>query len=158
MNAKVAYLEDRAVVAVAGPDAGHFLHNVVTADIATLEAGEAAYGALLTPQGKVLFDFFILSTDAAYLVDCARDQMAGLIQRLTMYKLRADVSIEPDAGGKVYAIWDGTPPEAAKTYADPRCRDMGWRAIGPLQANASCEVYAALRVAVGGADTMADSG
>ncbi len=158
MNAKVAVLEDRAIIAVAGPDAGTFLHNVVTADIAALAEGEAAYTALLTPQGKILFDFFVLNTGAAYLIDCAREQTAGLVQRLTIYKLRADVTIAPDADAKVYAIWDGPPPRGVPAYADPRCADMGYRASGQLEATSGIDDYTAHRIALGIADTMRDIG
>ena len=54
-----ARLDDRAIVSVSGPDAEHFLQNIVTADLDALQAGEAKPSALLTPQGKILFDFLI---------------------------------------------------------------------------------------------------
>ena len=88
-------LPDRAVIGVQGPDAGHFLHNLLTADIEHLEPGAASYAALLSPQGKILFDMLVLQ-DAGGLPDRLRRQPgAGLVQRLGMYKLRAKVEIAP---------------------------------------------------------------
>ena len=54
-----AHLNDRALISVSGPDAEHFLQNIVTTDLDVLAAGEAKPGALLTPQGKILFDFLV---------------------------------------------------------------------------------------------------
>ena len=54
-----AQLKDRALISVSGPDAEHFLQNILTTDLDTLGTGETKPGALLTPQGKILFDFLI---------------------------------------------------------------------------------------------------
>ena len=87
------FLPGRAILKIAGPDARHFLHNLLTADIEALAPGDATYGALLTPQGKILSDVFVFSDGTAYLIDCARTQKHDLLKRLAMYKLRAAVSI-----------------------------------------------------------------
>ena len=75
---------DRAVLALEGAEAEHFLHNLVTADILALTVGEARYTALLTPQGKILFDFFVLKTAEGYLLDCAAAQLEELMKRLNI--------------------------------------------------------------------------
>ena len=89
-----AFLADRAVIRVNGPDAEHLLQNIVTTDLDGLAEGEARPGALLTPQGKILFDFLV-SRDGAdgFLLDCRRDAAPDLLRRLTMYRLRAKAEL-----------------------------------------------------------------
>lgn len=91
-------LADRALVRVAGPDAEHFLQNIVTADLTELPDGALKPCALLTPQGKILFDFLIArdGTDA-FLIDCRADVADDLVRRLMLYRLRAKAEIsKPD--------------------------------------------------------------
>jgi folate-binding protein YgfZ len=88
---------DRAAILVEGPDAGHFLQNVLTPDLDALAADEARPGALLTPQGKILFDFLISRRgEAGFLIDVAADSASDLVRRLTLYRLRAkaDISVQ----------------------------------------------------------------
>ena len=93
--------------------------------------GEAGWAALLTPQGKILFDFLVLEQGDGYLLDCAVGQLEELKKRLAFYKLRAAVTIEPLPGKRVVAL----PPDAsldsatAIVFADPRISEMGSRAI-----------------------------
>lgn len=95
-----AFLPDRALIRVSGPEAEHFLQNLVTTDIAALPVGEAWPGALLTPQGKILFDFLVARDGEELLLETAAGQQGDLVKRLTMYKLRAAVTITvgPEAG------------------------------------------------------------
>ena len=158
MNAKIANLDDRTVLVVAGPDARDFLHNVVTADVAALEPGDATYSALLTPQGKVLFDFFVFKDGERFVIDCADEQAAALLQRLTMYKLRADVTITPESDAVISAAWGGEAPSAEQSYADPRTSALGGRVVGAIEANATLADYHAHRIALGIADTAKDIG
>jgi folate-binding protein YgfZ len=158
MPAKIARLQDRTILRVTGPEAEAFLHNIVTADIHGLAEGAAAYTALLTPQGKILFDVFIVRSNDGYLIDCARDQSAALLQRLAMYKLRTDVSIAPDDDTPIHALWDGDPGAALTAIPDPRTPDMGWRLYGEAQTSASLSDYHAHRIARGIADSIQDIG
>ena len=120
-------LPGRAVLAVSGPEAGHFLHNLLTADTEHLGDGEARYAALLNPQGKILFDMIVLRRGEAFLIDCAAVQRADLLKRLAMYKLRArvDIAARDDLHVSV------SPDEIAGGFPDPRTAAIGWRAIGP---------------------------
>jgi len=145
-------LPGRAVVSVRGPEAGHFLHNLLTADIDQLGEGQAAYAALLTPQGKILFDMFVLKAGDGYLIDCSASQRADLLKRLSMYKLRAKVEI---AGRDDLAV-NASPGEIAGGYRDPRDPAIGWRAIGAPAGEA--QGYDAARIAAGLADSTADLG
>ena len=111
-------LPGRAVVRIEGPEARHFLHNLLTADIATLRPGEARYGALLTPQGKILFDLMVYDAGGAFLADCARSQLPELIKRLTFYKLRAKLTLAED-GAMAVGVSPVEPAEELK-FRDPR--------------------------------------
>lgn len=145
---------DRAVLRIEGPDAAHFLHNLLTADIEALGSGAATYAALLTPQGKILFDLFVVAEGAGYLVDCSVAQKAELVKRLTFYKLRAKVTITDLAGMCI-----GVSPEARPgAYRDPRCSAMGWRFIADAGSLPIAEDYEAARIAAGLADSDADLG
>jgi folate-binding protein YgfZ len=125
----VAHLKDRAVIAVAGPEARSFLQGLITNDVEKLEPGKGLYAALLTPQGKILFDFFLVEGDAAILIDCRGETREALLKRLTLYKLRSKVSIEPRDQLAVLAEWNGTVARNAISYADPRLPELGRRAI-----------------------------
>lgn len=145
-------LPGRAILSVGGPEAGHFLHNLLTSDIDHLAEGQAAYAALLTPQGKILFDMIVVAQGDGYLIDCAAGQRADLLKRLAMYKLRAKVEI---AARDDLAV-GVSPTEIAGGFRDPRDGAIGWRMIGTPQGEA--EGYDAARIAAGLADSAADLG
>lgn len=130
--AEICQLTDRGVLEVTGADAQGFLQGLVTNDVEKLEPGGARHAALLTPQGKILFDFFIVAADDGYLIDVAKDKAAELAKRLGFYKLRAKVEIK-DFGDNmaILAIWQATSVSgpASQFYLDPRLADMGWRAV-----------------------------
>jgi folate-binding protein YgfZ len=122
-----AHLEDRSVVAISGPEARSFLQGLITNDVEKLAPGKAIYTALLTPQGKILFDFLATEGDGAVLLDCARDARDALIKRLTMYRLRAKVEIAPREQLSVYA---GEAGPRGLVFDDPRLAALGKRCIG----------------------------
>ncbi|MFM9861872.1 folate-binding protein [Pseudoxanthobacter sp. M-2] len=123
-------LAERGVVRVGGPDAAHFLNNLVTSEVEHLADGEAAYAALLTPQGKMLFDFLALREADGYRLDTAAENAAALAQRLGFYKLRARVTVaDLSADEAVIAFWGGEPPATLPgvAYTDPRLPALGKR-------------------------------
>jgi folate-binding protein YgfZ len=103
-----ACLADRALVSVSGPDAEHFLQNLLTVDLDNLDAGEARPGALLTPQGKILFDFLISrESEDAFLLECRAGTQHDLVRRLALYRLRAKVDISTRDQSLVVVRWNG---------------------------------------------------
>jgi hypothetical protein len=120
-------LTDRASVRVSGEDWRGFLQGLLTQDVETLGVGELRYGALLTPQGRLLVDLFILGTEDGVLLDVAADRREDLIRRLTMYRLRSKVVIAADKAG-VFAAFGEDP--GAGWIADPRLPALGWRGYG----------------------------
>ena len=149
----IAHLEDRAVLAIAGPEARPFLQGLITNDVERLGVGVGVYAALLTPQGKILFDFFLVEGDGAILLDCHVSARDALLKRLTMYKLRAKVTIEARDQLAVLAEWDGEHARYAIAYRDPRLASLGSRAIiakGEMHAGlATAAIYHEHRLALG---------
>jgi folate-binding protein YgfZ len=125
---RYSILENRAVVSLTGEQAVDFLQNLVTNDIAPVEAGRAVYAALLTPQGKYLFDFFIVRHDDKLLLDCEAARQADLVKRLSFYRLRAPIGIE-DASAS-YRIAAGFGDDAADAFTMSREAGVATDVIG----------------------------
>ncbi len=136
-------LDDRSVLAITGADRIGFLQGLVTNDLNRLKDG-LVYAALLTPQGKYIADFFLAERGEAVLLDVKADLAPVLMQRLTLYKLRADITIAPSG----LSVWRGlaAPPEGA--LPDPRHPALGWRLYGdtPLPGEEATIDWDALRV------------
>ena len=132
---KSAFLPDRGVIKVAGEDARNFLNGLITTDVDRLKPGLGRFGALLTPQGKIIVDFLITEAPGGhgggFLIDCPKPLADGLATKLKFYKLRAKVTVEILELG-VLAAWDGQPatqPDLA--FADPRNAELGTRILIP---------------------------
>jgi tRNA-modifying protein YgfZ len=145
---KSTLLTERGVIKVVGDGARQFLHGLVTADILKLQPGGAKFCALLSPQGKIVADFLLTeapaTTGGGFFLDVERGQIAALIDKLNLYKLRAKVIVEDlsDVLGML-AAWNTTSPvdlarqlaEAGDTiglcYPDPRLPALGLRVMLP---------------------------
>ncbi|MEG9884638.1 MAG: folate-binding protein [Hyphomicrobiales bacterium] len=144
-SAYLSQLRNRTIIALGGEEATAFLQRLLTVDMNAITHDHVGYGALLTPQGKILFDVFILKTQNRILLDCARRHKNDVIKRLSLYKLRAKVEIEDRSDDDaVAALWGdgGTLKMAEKTgamsqigpiwtYRDPRSLDAGIRFVVP---------------------------
>jgi folate-binding protein YgfZ len=138
-----------------GEDAKGFLDNLVTNDIELLDRQRAIHAALLTPQGKILFAFFIVPRGDGFLLETARSSVPALMKRLTLYRLRAKVTFE-DLSDRtaVLAAWgpDGALPPGAVAWPDPRDGRLGSRIIVALdqvpEASADVADYDLRRVAL----------
>ena len=141
----IAQLHDRAVLRVAGADAHDFLQGLLTQDLALLAPATPLYAGLLSPQGKALFDMMLFADGNDVLVDIAADRAAALTKRLSLYRMRKAVTIEP-VELAVFAGWDG---DAGRHPADPRLAALGSRWIAaPADLDGSA-LYATHREAVG---------
>lgn len=148
-------LTDRACVRVSGDDWRGFLQGLLTQDIETLGEGELRYGALLTPQGRLLVDLFILGSADGALLDVAADRREDLIRRLTLYRLRSKVTITSEEAG-VFAAFGDDP--GAGWIVDPRLPALGWRAYElDVEDTVAREAWEAHRIALAVPD-MADFG
>ena len=156
---RIAELPRRGVVRVGGADARHFLGDLVTTDIGRAEANGAAYGGLLSPQGKILFDFIVFADGDHFLFDLPRVLVADFVKRLGFYRLRAKVDIADLRDERiVVAAWGAeTPPIVDGPVArDPRLAALGFRAIVPPGADMAADFteateadYDAHRIALG---------
>ncbi|MGH6945045.1 MAG: YgfZ/GcvT domain-containing protein, partial [Geminicoccaceae bacterium] len=151
-------LPDRGVVSVSGADARSFLQGLISNDIGRVGAERAIYAALLTPQGKFLFDFVLMQHGDALLLDAERSRLDQLLKRLLMYRLRAKVVLDdvserflvaavlgsdvaerlelPGSPGACRALENGS------VLIDPRLSALGARAL--LPAASATETLAAL--------------
>ena len=133
-----AFLDDRAIIAISGPGARDFLQGLVTNDIVGgLAPGVGLYTALLSPQGKILFEFLVTEGEGALLLDVAQPSMDALLKKLRMYRLRAKIEIEARPQLGVYVGLKGHPDNRFTSYADravsftdPRLAELGVRSIG----------------------------
>ncbi|MEL6365694.1 MAG: folate-binding protein [Pseudomonadota bacterium] len=166
-----ALIDDRrAVLSVTGPDARELLQGVVTQDMGGVSKDHAAYSLLLTPQGKILFDFFLTEgPEGEILVDAPAAQAEDLFKRLKLYKLRAKAEIADRPEFSVLLAWSGDAPAPPGfviersadriVYTDPRLDALGARAIvrrsereaalSALGAPATHQAHAEHRIALG---------
>ena len=137
MAISASWLADRGVVRVSGPEAASFLQGVLTQDVETLAPLQARYGALLTPQGKILFDFLVVrmpGAEPAFALDCPAPLAPELARRLSFYKLRAKATIADESADHGIVAYGGDEPEmtaGAIVYLDPRDPRLGHREILP---------------------------
>ncbi len=150
------HTQSRSVITITGEDRVRFLQDLVTNDVSDLGDG-LVYAALLNPQGKYLFDFFLFATGEAILIDIQADQAAAFSARLNLYKLRADVVIAPSDLRVSCGV--GTMPDGA--MADPRHDSLGWRFYGDNALELPQTDWDALRVSAcvpaTGVELIADS-
>ena len=168
-------LDDRGVLALGGPDARDFLQGLVSNDLRLLSPERAIYAALLTPQGKYLFDFIIFEQDGEILLDVEAARLGELKQKLTMYRLRAKVTLDDRSEGwKVLALPDlegengsqrgaASPWEGGVIAVDPRLAALGGRAVVPASRVPFLPIeplprerYETLRLALGVPESSAD--
>ena len=131
-DAYAIVLRDRGIVEVAGPDAANFLQGLITNDIARVDAQHAVYAALLTPQGKIIYDFLIgAAPGGGFLLDCVKAHAPDLALRLSKYKLRAKVSVNDRSAELAVAALTAAPSAHAPdiVFQDPRLPALGHRAI-----------------------------
>ncbi|GAB5377014.1 MAG: hypothetical protein AcusKO_34760 [Acuticoccus sp.] len=155
MSELTSVLPDRAVLRVGGADRGKFLDGLVSCATADLAPGGLAYGALLTPQGKIITDMMIFAEDDALALDVPQAARADLMRRLSLYRLRAAVTLEEaDARVAVTFEEDGTPADPARQGSLG-----GRRLVAPAGGAEDADVlarYTAARIAAGVPDAQID--
>ncbi|MFM9848465.1 MAG: YgfZ/GcvT domain-containing protein [Hyphomicrobiaceae bacterium] len=158
----IARLPERSAVAVEGPDAEKFLQDLITNDLDLLKSQSAVHAGLLSPQGKILFEFIVVPTSRGFALETVRARAKDLVKRLSLYKLRAKIDIvDRSEEDDVYAAWgDGAAEVAPDVYADPRLPALGVRCIRVKDAviaeAGGWEAYEAHRIALGVPDADKD--
>jgi len=139
--------DDRGVLSIAGPDARTFLQGLVTNDVAALTTDRAQYGALLTPQGRIIADFFGYAIGDRVLLETSRRSLEALHKKLSMYRLRSKVELTDESAAFTVVLFPGAEailalslpdePGAARPwhggvlFTDPRLSELGARAVVP---------------------------
>lgn len=160
-------LDDRALVLVTGEDAETFLQNILTTDLDALESDELKPGGLLSPQGKILFDFLISRVPEGFRLDCRADIASDFVKRLTLYRLRAKVQISIADQALVAVSWGfdsaSSVPDSTSSEIDSPVRDTRFpaelgvlRHYGEIVADTDTAEWAALRTASGIAESGSD--
>lgn len=150
-NPKVVGLEGRGVLAVSGEDRVAFLQGLVSNDVERVAPDRAVYSAFLTPQGKFLLDFFMISDGDRLLLECEAGQLAAFAKKLRIYKLRSKVTLEDVSEAfQCLAVFGGDAPGALGlpaepgaagaclggiAFTDPRLAAMGARVLVPAEAD-----------------------
>ena len=144
-------LKDRALIRLSGEDVRGFLQGLVTNDTS---GNLPVWAALLTAQGKALFDFLIWADQEDILIDCERDAAEALVKRLTLYRLRRAITIEREEGLAVH--WA---PEGDLGAVDPRLSALGQRWLAPADAGEGADAaWRAHRLALGVTEGRAELG
>ncbi|MDD9910935.1 MAG: folate-binding protein [Ahrensia sp.] len=138
-----ALLSSRALVRIAGTEAPHFLQNLVTCEVESMTDGSTAFGALLTPQGKILFDFLLKRVEDEFVVDLNAEQVDDFVKRMMFYRLRAKVEIE-----KLDHVPTVTWP-AEGGDADARDARLGMRGYATDVTTSTETEWQTLRIALG---------
>jgi tRNA-modifying protein YgfZ len=132
----VCILPGRSVFRISGSDAREWLQGLITNDVEKIDETTGIFTALLSPQGKILFDFFVYGLNGDYLVDCEGTQEAAVVKRLSLYKMRSDVTLtsEPDIGvvSSCTALEDRE--GVVLQVRDPRLEKLGVRILGNAKA------------------------
>ncbi len=160
MTAHSAQLNDRGVVRASGADVAKLLDGLITNDMDALASQPALHAGLLSPQGKILFAFFVVKSGDEFFLDVARDHAGALVKRLNFYKLRAAAQFAEVSGEMTVAVaWGGSAPSVPRgvlAYPDPRLASLGFRMLLPMgrlpelgALDADAETYHAHRVACG---------
>lgn len=144
-------LPNRALLRLSGEDVRGFLQGLVTQDIALVAPGKPQWAGLLTPQGKALYDFFMWEADGAILIDCETVQRDALAKRLSMYRLRRPIAIEPVDGGVHWSLNSG------QGVPDPRLAALGYRWLGEAE-GAPANGWRAHRLSLGVTEGVAELG
>jgi hypothetical protein len=136
----IIILKDRDIISISGSDSASFLQNVITNDINKLNESNSLYSALLTPQGKYLYDFFILKHEKNYLIDCESETAENLLSCFQKYKLNANIEFKNIASDNSVAIITYEKFQQIQkndvvdiVFSDPRTNLMGARIISKLE-------------------------
>jgi len=140
MEANKAYLIKKNIISVEGQDREIFLQNIITNDIYKLKNEKSIYAALLSPQGKILFDFIIIRQDKKFLIEIDRHDAKKLFEKLTAYKLRSKVEIKVntnllslDVDNQFFKKISSLSENLFIFFEDPRIKDLSFRALINLE-------------------------
>jgi folate-binding protein YgfZ len=125
----ISPLPHRGILEIQGEDKATFLQGLISNDINLITPEHALYATLLSPQGRFLYDFFIMEKEGSFFLDGEAARLADLAKKLNLYKLRSHVTLTLRPDLKVFALW-GEEEMPKDTFMDPRLTELGARFIG----------------------------
>lgn len=117
-------LNERSVLEISGKDSASFLQGLLTNNVLNLEPNNLSYSLLLTPQGRIISDFFILKSDNSFMLDVPKSQIPSLIMKFKLYKLKSDVVI--NVMDDTLGVYVSENPDD-HLLNDPRSTALGFR-------------------------------
>jgi len=146
---QIILLEDRGLISITGEDTKNFLQNIITNDIDKVSFSSSIFSALFTPQGKYLFEFFLIQTKSGYLLDCDNEFTKEIINYLSKYKLRSKIEIKDISTDYVIGLIssekfldiqesenktdDTIEFRDSPLFLDPRNKNLGARILSSLE-------------------------
>ena len=146
---KIILLEDRGLISITGEDSKNFLQNIITNDVEKVNTSNSIFSALFTPQGKYLFEFFLLLTKEGFLLDCDNKFTNEIITYLSKYKLRSKIEIKDISTNHVIGLislekfieiqnnesknTDTIVYRDSPVFIDPRNKKLGARILSTLE-------------------------
>ena len=146
---QIIILENRGLISITGEDSKEYLQNIITNDLNKVSKSSSIFAALLSPQGKYLFDFFVIKIDNGYLLDSDGNSVKELIENLSKYKIRSKVEIKDLSSTNVVGIISfenfkmiqkeldqhvsTLQYRESPIFVDPRDSDLGARIISSLE-------------------------
>lgn len=149
------HLADRTLIRIAGEDARDFLERLITSDVVDMPQATACPSALLTPQGKILFDFLIAADGDGFLIDIRSSLVEDFIRRMTMYRLRARVTFDHLTESQVFAVWGDDAAGGLPDRRFPASAGVA-RRYSHAAADADITAWDALRISYGIAESGLD--
>lgn len=136
-------LPHRGILEIQGEDKATFLQGLISNDINQVTPEQAIYATLMSPQGRFLYDFFIMERDGSYFLDVEAGRLPDLMKKLSLYKLRSKVTLTPRPDLKVFALWGENVAKSfslkeergscqSGIYIDPRLKELGARGMGKV--------------------------
>ena len=146
---QIILLEDRGLILITGEDVKNFLQNIITNDIEKVNLSTSIFSALFTPQGKYLFEFFLIQSKNGYLLDCDNKFTNEIINYLLKYKLRSKIEISDISKDYVIGLinsekfldiqknenktGDTIEFRGSPLFLDPRNNNLGARIVSSLE-------------------------
>jgi folate-binding protein YgfZ len=121
---QITILEDRGLISISGIDAKDFLQNILTNDIEKVSESSSIFSAIFTPQGKYLYEFFVIKSENSYLLDCDKEFTNEIVAYLSRYKLRSKIEIADYSDNYAVGIISLNKFQEIKTNENKNCNTI----------------------------------
>ena len=146
---QITVLEERGLISVSGKDAADFLQNIISNDVKKVSKSNSIFSAIFTPQGKYLYEFFIIKSEDGYFLDCDNEFTQEIVSHLSKYRLRSEIEINDLSSKHVVGVISLDKFKEIQTnekkntetiiyresplFIDPRTKELGARILSTLE-------------------------